>query len=87
MPIEPIVSRWEAFGWSVERLPGHDLSRLLAALAPDRSGTPRAPRLIVADTVKGKGVSFMEGVRSWHSDVITPELYARVVAELHGGAA
>ena len=47
-----------------------------------RDGLRSRPRVVIANTVKGKGVSFMEGVRSWHADLITPEQYARVMAEL-----
>ena len=87
MPMEPIADKWRAFGWDVVRAStGTIFPALLAALAPAvEARTVRAPRMVVADTVKGKGVSFMEDVRSWHADAITPEQYARVVAELRGG--
>lgn len=82
MPMEPMLDKWCAFGWDVVRLDGHDLPSLLAAMEPRRDGAKRPPRMIVADTVKGRGVSFMENVRGWHADVITAEQYARVKAEL-----
>src|SRR6185312_11074983 len=74
MPMEPQADKWRAFGWEVVRIDGHDLEGLLAAMAPTRTGEG-APRMVLADTVKGKGVSFMEDVRSWHADTINAEQY------------
>jgi transketolase len=82
MPMEPLVDKWRAFGWDVVRIDGHDLGALLTALAPRRDKTPAAPRMVIADTIKGKGVSFMEDVRGWHSDVISTDQYTRAMAEL-----
>lgn len=82
MPMEPMEEKWRAFGWETRRVDGHDLPSLLEALAPRRSGLSGPPRMVIADTVKGKGVGFMEGVRSWHADVITPEQYAAVMRDL-----
>ncbi len=81
MPMEPMADKWRAFGWDVARIDGHDMATILAALAPRRDGAG-APRMVIADTVKGKGVSFMEDVRSWHSDAISAEQYAQAMAEL-----
>jgi transketolase len=86
MPMEPLVDKWRAFGWEVARIDGHDLGASLTALAPRRDAAPAPPRMVIADTIKGKGVSFMEDVRSWHSDVITPDQYRRALAELGAGA-
>ena len=65
MALGPLVDKWRAFGWSARELDGHDIGALLAALEklPDGSGKPLA---IVAHTVKGKGVSFMEDDNNWH---------------------
>jgi len=82
MPMEPLVGKWQAFGWEVTRLDGHDLPALLNALAPQRELGKLRPRMIIADTVKGRGVSFMENIRSWHADAITPDQYQRVLKEL-----
>lgn len=82
MPMEPLVDKWRAFGWEVMRIDGHDFPSLLDALAPQRAGHDAPPRMVIADTVKGKGVSFMEHVRGWHADVITREQYGRVIQEL-----
>ncbi len=81
MPMEPQADKWRAFGWDVVEVDGHNFPALLDALAP-RRGMSCPPRVVLADTVKGKGVSFMEDVRSWHADAIDREQYGRVLAEL-----
>lgn len=62
--IEPLAAKWEAFGWEVREVDGHDHDALLVAFEPARAGKPLA---IVARTVKGKGVDFMENRCEWHS--------------------
>ena len=81
MPMEPMAAKWRAFGWDTLEVDGHDFPALLEALNGGASADER-PRMVIAHTVKGKGVSFMEDVRSWHSDVITPEQFVRALAEL-----
>jgi transketolase len=65
MPIEPVADKWRAFNWHVEAIDGHSMEQVVAALeaAKARTGVPTA---IIAETVKGKGVSFMENVADWH---------------------
>lgn len=70
------------FGWEVDEVDGHDVDAI--ATAGDRIGS--APRAIVATTVKGRGVSFMEGRFEWHYLPLTPDLYAQAVREIGGGA-
>jgi transketolase len=82
MPVEPIADKWRAFGWDVVRQDGHDLSLLVKTLEPRTRPIDGMPLMIVADTIKGKGVSFMENARSWHSDAISPAQYDRVLLEL-----
>ena len=65
MPIEPIADKWRAFGWHVISIDGHDFDSIIGALNEARA-TKGKPTFIVADTVKGKGVSFMEGKVDWH---------------------
>jgi transketolase len=75
-----MVRLWSAFGWDTVAVDGHDVDALLAALhAAPRGGAPRA---IVAATVLGKGVSFMEGRLEWHYRNLTPELAERALADL-----
>lgn len=68
----PLAEKWRAFGWSVREIDGHDLAAIGQALAaiPDGSGKPIA---IVAHTVKGKGVSFMEDDNNWHYRIPTAD--------------
>jgi transketolase len=82
MPMEPMAAKWRAFGWDTVEVDGHDFPALLDALTPPREGPAGQPRMVIADTVKGKGVSFMEDQRGWHADVITPDQYRRAIAEL-----
>jgi len=65
MPIEPVADKWRAFNWHVEKIDGHSMEQVVEALeaAKARTGVPTA---IIAETVKGKGVSFMENVADWH---------------------
>lgn len=65
LALEPLRQKWEAFGWSAQEIDGHDLKALMDALTnvPDGSGKPVA---IIAHTIKGKGVSFMEDDNNWH---------------------
>jgi transketolase len=65
MPVEPLADKWRAFNWHVETIDGHSMEQVVAALeaAHERKGVPTA---IIAETVKGKGVSFMENMADWH---------------------
>jgi transketolase len=63
LDITPLGEKWRAFGWQVEEVDGHDMDQLLAAFDVPSSGKPKA---IIAHTIKGKGVSFMENVPLWH---------------------
>lgn len=61
--MQPFAEKWSAFGWNVEVINGHDMAEIRRALLVRKSGMPT---LIIANTIKGKGVSFMEGVPLWH---------------------
>ncbi|MDQ8199720.1 transketolase [Pelagicoccus enzymogenes] len=75
---EPLVEKWEAFGWAVRRIDGHDYAALTEALqAPLKKGKPS---MIIANTVKGKGVDFMEDVGKWHHGVPNDDEYERAMA-------
>jgi transketolase len=65
MPIEPLADKWRAFGWRVVEIDGHDMEQIVEAL--ERAKIHKGlPTLILAHTVKGKGVSYMENVVEWH---------------------
>jgi transketolase len=83
--LEPLADKWRAFGWDVMGVDGHDVAALLEAL--DAACAPRnKPLCIIADTVKGKGVSFMEDQASWHHGVPSAAQYAQAIAELNAEA-
>ena len=79
--LEPVEAKWSGFGWDVQRVDGHDVAQILAALENARS-TPDVPHMIVADTVKGKGISYMENDPDWHSKPIGDQDYRIAVADL-----
>jgi len=86
MAVEPLDQRFAAFGWRVTRIDGHDLGAILAAfddLAPPGRG---APQVIIADTIKGKGVRRMELDLNWHVGNLGPDDYEAVRAELMEGS-
>lgn len=68
MGLEPLADKWRAFGWQVESLDGHDLDAIARAFASARATTDR-PTVLIADTIKGKGVSYMESSPLWHGSV------------------
>lgn len=81
MSIEPIVDKWRAFGWDVLEIDGHDMNQIL--LAFDKAeGTKGKPTMVVAHTIKGKGVSFFEGKVEYHGIAPTKEELERALAEL-----
>jgi transketolase len=81
MSNEPLDEKWRAFGWEVRTVDGHDFEQLGAALtAPP---PPGRPLFILANTVKGKGVSFMENVGKWHHGVPTAAELAQAMSELN----
>lgn len=65
MEVAPLADKWRSFGWAVEEVPGHDIQALVAAFEKARTVRGR-PTALIAHTVKGKGVSFMEGKSAWH---------------------
>jgi transketolase len=86
IPLEPFADKWRAFGWDVQEVDGHDVEELLRALDP--AGASR-PRCLLAHTVKGKGVSFMEDDLLWHYRTPQGEELAAARKELgatEGGA-
>ncbi|MBE6913944.1 MAG: transketolase [Ruminococcaceae bacterium] len=85
MPIRDLAGKWRAFGWNVIECDGHDLAALDAAFDAAEA-CKGVPSVIIADTVKGKGVSFMEGQSKWHGSAIDAESYAKAMEELGGNA-
>ncbi len=81
MPLEPIADKWVAFGWHVIKVDGHDFCQLIDAF-DEAERTKGKPTFILADTVKGKGVSFMEGKVDWHGVAPNAEQAAAALKEL-----
>ena len=81
MPLEPIDDKLKAFGWHTLRIDGHDYEQIQEAFASARA-TKERPTFIIADTVKGKGVSFMENEVGWHGKVPDADQTNQAVAEL-----
>ena len=81
MPLEPFADKWRAFGWEVVEVDGHDLDQLDEALARAWAATD-VPVLILANTIKGKGVDFMENNVVYHYASADSELCARAKASI-----
>jgi transketolase len=79
--IEPLKEKWKAFGWEVREIDGHDFEQIEKALiSPVLEG--EKPLVIIAKTIKGKGVSFMEGNNLYHYKAPSEEEYQRALKEL-----
>ena len=81
MALEPLAAKWEAFGWHAQQIDGHDFEAINKALDTARSETER-PSVIVADTIKGKGVTFMEDDNNWHYRTPNTEELQAALSEL-----
>jgi transketolase len=81
--MNPLGDKWRAFGWSVVEVDGHDYGELFRALGsvPVEAGKPTC---VIANTIKGHGVSFMENRPEWHHGVPTAQQLAAAKAELMG---
>ncbi|MGA1870300.1 MAG: transketolase [bacterium] len=77
---EPVSAKWEAFGWYTIEIDGHNFSEIQSALDEDSHGKPK---IIIAHTVKGKGVSFMEDRLIWHYYIVTDEIKEKAMKELN----
>jgi transketolase len=78
--LKPFAAKWESMGWAVREIDGHDLNEVVAGL--EWATTVGGPACIIAHTVKGKGVSFMEGDNAYHGVAPTEEELAQALAEL-----
>jgi transketolase len=85
MPLRDVPAKWAAFGWNVIRCNGHDIQALYEAFG-QAADYKDGPSVILADTIKGKGVSFMEGKAAWHGKPIPDADFETLKAELGGGA-
>ncbi|KXS40810.1 MULTISPECIES: transketolase [unclassified Candidatus Frackibacter] len=82
LDVHPVGEKFEAFGWHVIEIDGHDMKEILKALDEAKEVQDK-PIMVVANTVKGKGVSFMEGEAGWHGNAPNEEELKKALAELH----
>ncbi|HEX2590247.1 MAG TPA: transketolase [Rhizomicrobium sp.] len=86
MGLEPLASKWRAFGWGVAEIDGHDIDAILAALKR-ASLTQDRPSILIAHTIKGKGVPYMENIPTWHGSVkLTREQTVEALQALGAGS-
>ena len=81
MAVDPLAEKWLSFGWNVIESDGHDINKIIAAFE-DAKSFRDGPTVIIFETVKGKGVSFMENNAGFHGKACNKEEYAKAVAEL-----
>ncbi len=85
LDLEPVIDKWRAFGWAVLEIDGHDIAQIDKAL-DQAEATEGRPVFIVAHTIKGKGVSFMENDPEWHGKAPKPAEAVAGIREILGGA-
>ena len=83
MTVAPVVEKFQAFGWNVIQIDGHDFEQILDAFKQARACKGK-PTMIEAETIKGKGVSFMENNAGWHGKAPDEEQTKQALAELGG---
>lgn len=83
MPLGDVAAKWRSFGWNVIECDGHDVGALSDAFDA-AAAEKELPSIIIAKTVKGKGVSFMEGKNAWHGKAVDDESYQNALKELGG---
>ncbi|HVJ47976.1 transketolase [Desulfitobacterium sp.] len=81
MSSSPLLDKWLAFGWHVIEVDGHDIEQLIAAFA-EAKATKGKPTLLLAKTIKGKGISFMENQVGWHGNAPSAEQAEQALSEL-----
>jgi transketolase len=81
LPMEPMKDKWASFGWNVIEINGHDIAQVIDALQK-ACNVKAMPTVIIANTVKGKGVSFMEGKSEWHGKVPSDDEMKLAIEEL-----
>jgi transketolase len=85
MSVEPLAARFESFGWTVHRVDGHDFDAILDVFDALDTAEVGPPQMVIADTVKGRGVRRMEGDYQWHVGNLVGDDYDDVIAEITSG--
>lgn len=83
MTVAPVAEKFESFGWDVQKIDGHDFEQIAQAVEKAKKVADR-PQAIIAETVKGKGVSFMEDQAGWHGKAPDEKQAKQAVEELGG---
>jgi len=83
MPLDPLPDKWRAFNWNVIQIDGHNMEEILDALDKAKKSKGK-PTIIIAHTIKGKGISFMEGKFQWHGKAPNEKEYKLALKELGG---
>ena len=80
-----LADKWKAFGWNALEMNGHDMADIVSkiSIAINFRG---APTVIIAHTIKGKGVSYMENTNQWHVNRLSKEMYEKAICDLEEGA-
>jgi transketolase len=86
MPVEPVVAKWRAFGWNVIEIDGHNMAEIVGALETALT-IKGQPTVVIAHTIKGKGVSFMENSPEWHGKAPNETQARQALAEIEGAGA
>jgi transketolase len=84
MPVEPVADKWKAFNWNVLEIDGHNMEEIVSALETAKTIKGK-PTIIIAHTVKGKGVSYMENVAVWHGKAPSQEQARQALEEISQG--
>ncbi|AJH02034.1 transketolase [Clostridium beijerinckii] len=84
MALKDLKGKWTSFGWEVVEVDGNNIEELLKVFN-NIPAKKEKPTMVIAKTIKGKGISFMENVAKWHHGVLTQEEYNQAVKELEGG--
>lgn len=80
--MEPLSKKFEAFGWDVDLVDGHDFAKIFESIQKLAITKSNKPKILIADTTKGKGISFMENKVAWHYKSPSPEEYERGLKEI-----
>lgn len=82
LSLEPFAGKWREFGWETAEVDGHDILKIKDELLKDKQSKSENPRLIIANTVKGKGISFMERIPIWHYRMPNAEELEQLLIDL-----
>ena len=82
MPIEPLADKWRAFNWEVHEVDGHDLAAMVD-LFDSLPAEGNKPHMIIADTIKGKGIEWMENSRVWHLGFLAGADAQRAITDIN----